>query len=258
MWNEACSIPVVHRVTSPLLLGLVLAVAGTLVAACTAQGEDGVGESSSAVTTDAGADADAGPLPPFHGVASMLDKARRDTMSGISQKTGCPITFEHLRLLTLDHWGFDGQVHEGHLVVHEDQSNALLTVFEAVFRARYPIARMQLVDVYGGDDDLSMDDDNTSAFNCRPKTGQSNGFSEHSYGRAIDINPVQNPYVTSGGTVSPPAGAPYAKRTSKAAREPGVIHANDAVVKAFANIGWKWGGDWSGTRDYQHFSLSGK
>lgn len=178
-------------------------------------------------------------------------------MIGVSHKTGCPVALDQLRLLTLDHWGFDGEVHVGRLVVHEDQAAALVRTFATIFRARYPIARMQLVDAYHADDDRSMDDDNSSAFNCRPKTGQSTGFSEHSYGRAIDLNPVRDPYVTSCGSVFPPAGAAYAKRSSPEGREPGTIHADDAVVRAFADIGWKWGGSSSGARDYQHFSRSG-
>lgn len=245
------------------LLGLTSAC---IIAACAApEDDDSAGESSSAATANdgerdggggdaAGRDGDAGPLPAFHGAASALDAATRTKMIGVSYKAGCPVALDDLRLLTIDHWGFDGEVHSGRLVVHEDQAAGLLGVFEAIFAARYPIARMELVDSFGGNDDRSMDADNTSAFNCRPKTGQRTGFSEHSYGRAIDLNPIRNPYVTTSGAVSPPAGAPYVKRTSRA---PGVIHANDAVVKAFAVIGWKWGGAWSGARDYQHFSLSG-
>jgi hypothetical protein len=80
-------------------------------------------------------------------------------------------------------------------------------------------------------------------------------WSEHSYGRAIDINPVQNPYVSGDGTVSPPAGAGFTDRSRAA---PGMIVADDAVVRAFAAIGWEWGGDWSSAKDYQHFSASGR
>jgi len=241
-------------------MGLAVALVPAVVA-CAAPEEDAADDATSAVTArDAGpdakgdADADAGPLPPFHGAAAVLDAATRASMTGVSYKSGCPVGLDQLRLLTLDHWGFDGEVHVGRIVAHEDQAAPLLRAFEAIFVARYPIARMQLVDAYGGNDDMSMAADNTSSFNCRPKTGQSTGFSEHSYGRAIDINPVRNPYVTSGGTVSPPTGARYAKRSLK---EPGMIQPNDAVVRAFVSIGWKWGGAWSGARDYQHFSLSG-
>jgi hypothetical protein len=127
-------------------------------------------------------------------------------------------------------------------------------VFGSLFRARFPIRRMVLVDVYQGDDDGSMAANNTSAFNCRPVTGGT-AFSEHSYGWAIDINPVLNPYITSGGGVLPPEGERFADRTLD---EPGMIHPGDVVVRAFASIGWRWGGSWSSIKDYQHFSATGR
>jgi D-alanyl-D-alanine carboxypeptidase-like protein len=104
------------------------------------------------------------------------------------------------------------------------------------------------------DDDRSMAANNTSGFNCRRVSGSSS-WSEHVVGRAIDLNPLRNPYVTRGGRVSPPAGRPYVNRARRAA---GMIHANDLVVRAFAAAGWRWGGDWSGSRDYQHFSSTGR
>jgi poly-gamma-glutamate synthesis protein (capsule biosynthesis protein) len=112
---------------------------------------------------------------------------------------------------------------------------------------------MRLVDDYGGSDDASMDADNTSAFNCRNVAGTSR-WSEHAYGRAIDINPVENPYVA-GSHVSPAAGRAFLDRSQ---RRPGVVRAGDAVVRAFARVGWGWGGDFSSAQDYQHFSASGR
>jgi hypothetical protein len=112
---------------------------------------------------------------------------------------------------------------------------------------------MRLVDAYGADDHRSMDADNTSAFNCRYVSGTSR-WSEHAYGHAIDINPIENPYADSDGYVSPPAGAPYRDRGQRAK---GLIHPGGNVVRAFAAIGWEWGGYWSWPKDYQHFSLSG-
>jgi poly-gamma-glutamate synthesis protein (capsule biosynthesis protein) len=158
-----------------------------------------------------------------------------------------------LRLLRVGHWGFDRRVHRGELVVHRDQARRVLRVMERLFRLRYPIRRMRPVDRYRADDDRSTAADNTSAFNCRRVAGTSR-WSEHAYGRAIDVNPVQNPYVA-GGHVSPPAARRYADR---AGRAPGMLHAGDAVVRAFAAAGWRWGGAWRGARDYQHFSASGR
>ena len=159
-----------------------------------------------------------------------------------------------LRYLTMSFWGFDGTAHVGEMVVHRNVAGAVVNVFGKLFAARFAMQRMRLVDVYGGDDDRSMAANNTSAFNCRAVTGGT-AWSQHAYGWAIDINPIQNPYVSSGGTVLPPAGAKYANRSLHAN---GMIHAGDVVVNAFTSVGWGWGASWSGTRDYQHFSATGR
>lgn len=193
------------------------------------------------------------PVPPFRGSVQPIDAATRSRMTS-SWRPGCPVPIEDLRILTLDHWGFDGGVHRGELVVHRDHAGAVVGAMRRLYDARFPIERMQLVDVYGGDDDRSMAANNTSAFNCRPVSGRPGVFSQHAYGWAVDVNPVQNPFVN-GGRVSPPAGSPYAKRS---ARRPGMIHAGDTVVQAFASAGWGWGGNWSSSKDYQHFSATGR
>ena len=171
-----------------------------------------------------------------------------------SWRPGCPVSVDQLRLLTVSHWGFDGDVHRGKLVVHEDVAEVVLRVFRRLFEARFPIARMRLVDAYGADDQRSMAANNTSAFNCRLVSG-TGGWSEHAYGRAVDINPVQNPIVFSSGKVLPAAGTRYADRSRHA---PGMIHAGDEVVRAFAAIGWGWGGSFRSAKDYQHFSATGR
>jgi hypothetical protein len=148
--------------------------------------------------------------------------------------------------------GFDGADHPGELIVHADWAEALLGVFADIHAAGFPIQRMESVDNYGASDDASMAANNTSAFNCRLTTNGSS-WSRHSYGRAIDINPIQNPYVTTGGQILPPEGEPYAYDRSP---RPGVITDGDAVVQAFAAIGWQWGGHWSNPKDYQHFDRS--
>jgi hypothetical protein len=190
----------------------------------------------------------------FHGRAERIDAATRERMSGVSWHPGCPVGFAGLRLLTVGHWGFDGRVHRGRLVVSRDDAAGMLRVMRRLFELRYPIRQMRLVDAYGADDHRSMDADNTSAFNCRFVAGSPGVWSEHAYGRAIDVNPIENPYVTGSGHVSPPAGAPFAQRSRHAK---GVIHRGGAVVAAFAAIGWEWGGDWSWPKDYQHFSATG-
>jgi len=149
--------------------------------------------------------------------------------------------------------GFDGVEHAGELIVHADWAEAILGAFTALRTAGFPIERMEPVDAYGGSDDASIAANNTSAFNCRAVTGGSS-WSRHAYGRAVDINPVQNPYVTGDGRVLPPSGAPFA--TDRSART-GVITDGDVVVEAFASIGWRWGGHWSDPVDYQHFDIAG-
>ena len=171
-----------------------------------------------------------------------------------SWRPGCPVPLGDLRLLSVTHWGFDGRPHRGELVVHADVAKDVVSVFEALFEARFPIAQMRLVDEFGGDDDRSMAANNTSAFNCRRVSG-SNRWSEHAYGRAVDINPVQNPFVTPSGQVRPPAGGAH---TARDGSTPGLITADGPVVTAFLAIGWRWGGTWSSGRDYQHFSKSGR
>ena len=191
--------------------------------------------------------------PPGFSVAPLDDATRARMVH--SWRPGCPVPLEDLRLLTVEHWGFDGVVHQGELVVHADQAEAVLGAMRALYDARFPMERIALVDEYGGDDDRSMAANNSSAFNCREVAGRPGVWSEHSYGRAIDVNPVQNPYVSSDGTVSPPAGAAFADR---ARTSPGMILAGDPVVSAFTAIGWGWGGDWNSAKDYQHFSATGR
>jgi hypothetical protein len=171
-----------------------------------------------------------------------------------SWRPGCPVPIEDLRILSLAHWGFDGRVHPGELIVHEDVATEVVGVFRALFRARFPIRRMELVDVFGADDRRSMAADNTSGFNCREATGQPGVWSEHSYGRAIDLNPLENPYVD-GSTVLPSAGRAFLDRSM---RGMGMILPDGPVVRAFAAIAWSWGGDYQSLKDYQHFSLTGR
>lgn len=191
--------------------------------------------------------------PQFIGKASKIDDARAERMKGRSWHRGCPVAISQLRLLRVRHWSFKGEVERGRLIVHEDSGRAILKVLEELFENRFPIRRMEVIDAYGGDDRRSMAADNTSAFNCRFVAGTER-WSEHAFGRAVDLNPIENPYVTTSGHVSPPAGRPYADRSRDAK---GMVHGGDATVRAFKRVGWEWGGNWSGTKDFQHFSASG-
>lgn len=170
-----------------------------------------------------------------------------------SWREGCPVPLEDLRLVELSHWDFDGEVATGEVVVHHDLATSIVTAFRSLFEVGYPIERMELVDVYNAVDDESMAANNTSAFNCRVVSGTAR-WSEHAYGRAIDVNPLYNPYVA-GSRIAPPEGAAYADRSID---HPALITADGPVVAAFAEIGWTWGGAWSNAKDYQHFSATGR
>ena len=189
----------------------------------------------------------------FHGSISRIDAPTRGRMVGSSWHPGCPVAIHDLRLLRLDYWGFDRTVHRGRLIVHRRQARDVRRVFAKLFYLQFPIRRMRLIDAYGGSDHRSMEANNTSAFNCRFVAGTTT-WSMHAYGKAIDINPVRNPYV-SGSHVSPAVGARYADRSLDAK---GMIHDGDAVVRAFAAEGWGWGGNWASPKDYQHFSANGR
>ena len=169
-------------------------------------------------------------------------------------RSGCPVGPDQLRLLHLSYWGFDDRPHVGTMVVNAAVVPDVLTIFESLYRQRFPIRRMQPEDVYDGSDSASMAADNTSAFNCRNAVAAGvPHWSVHAYGEAIDVNTVENPYVL-GGQVMPPAGAAYKDRT---VYRPGMAVPDGVLVRAFAAVGWQWGGRWTASPDYQHFSKSG-
>jgi hypothetical protein len=171
---------------------------------------------------------------------------------GSSWRSGCPIGPSQLRRVRVDYWGYDGAAHRGDLIVRSTVAQDVAWAFGRLYDARFQIQRIHPVQRYGSDDDESMAANNTSAFNCRRVTGGMS-WSEHAYGTAVDINPIQNPSVTRSGTILPPAGRPYADRRVKVA---GTINRNGVVRTAFAQIGWEWGGDWANPKDYQHLTLN--
>ncbi len=188
----------------------------------------------------------------FRGTIERIDSAQAKRMTGVSWRPGCPVGLRDLRLLRLSHWGFDGTTRTGRLIVHRDVARELVQVFGDLYAARIPIRRMVPVDAYGASDFRSIEADNTSAFNCRFVEGTTR-WSNHAYGTAIDVNPIENPYV-SGGRTAHRASRPYVARTP---RRPGMAYEGGALVRAFDRIGWGWGGRWTSVKDYQHFSASG-
>jgi hypothetical protein len=192
--------------------------------------------------------------PRFEADVKRITGAVRERITGSSWRPGCPVARAKLRLIRPSHWDFEGDVERGALIVHKRHTDRMVRALRDLFEARFPIRRMKLIDRYGADDRRSMSADNTSAFNCRYVAGTGR-WSMHAYGKAIDVNPVENPYVTPSGHVSPPEGRPYADRSRDAE---GMIHRGDAAHRAFRRIGWEWGGRWPGTKDFQHFSSNGR
>ena len=190
----------------------------------------------------------------FGGSVTEIPASLRETMTGVSWRPGCPVPLSDLRLVRARHWGFDGRAHSGRIVVHRDVAEKVLAVFRRLYAGRFPIRRMVPVDAYGASDFRSIEADNTSAFNCRMVEGTAR-WSEHAYGRAIDLNPIENPYVGSSGTTSHRASRPYLRRSPY---RPGMAVEGGVVVRAFDAIAWGWGGRWSGAKDYQHFSASSR
>ncbi|GAB4537634.1 MAG: hypothetical protein Tsb0020_52160 [Haliangiales bacterium] len=174
-----------------------------------------------------------------------------DQMRGRSwhEHPACPAPAA-LALITMNHWGLDGRLHPGELVVASAAAEQVVTIFEALFAAEFPIARMVRIDAFDGDDDTSMAANNCSGFNFRVIAG-TDRLSNHALGWAIDINPVQNPWLPSGGQVQPTAGQAYLDRGDV---RPGMIVRPGPVTDAFDAAGWEWGGDWDPVKDYHHFS----
>ena len=171
--------------------------------------------------------------PSFASSVQPIDATLKAQMVGSgSWKPGDPVSLDGLRLVHVSYWGFDGKPHTGSLVVGAAWAARLCTVFRALYNAHFPIREMNLVDVYGADDDRSMAADNTSAYNGRRVAGTS-AWSMHSYGLAIDLNPVENPYIH-GATVSPVEGEAYVDRSHLPL---GAIKSGDVAVRAFAAIG---------------------
>lgn len=171
---------------------------------------------------------------------------------GATWHPGCPVEPADLRRVEVDYLGFDGAVHRGALVVHRDVADEVGAIFADLLALRYPIERMRTVEHYpGAEDELSMRDDNTSAFNCRPLPG-STAWSLHAYGRAIDVNPLINPYIDAAGDLQPKTAGEYLDRNRD---DPGMLRADSPAVRVFTDRGWRWGGAWRNPVDYQHFEV---
>jgi hypothetical protein len=186
---------------------------------------------------------------------------RRAVVVSGNWHSGCPVTFADLRVLTVRYRGFDGRAHRGQLIVNRRVAGPLQTVFRKLYALRFPIRHMRLSDTYGARKNLPPDGDFTASFECRQASASPCGglgnkrtgtWSMHAYGEAIDLNPVENPYVGCGMTRDKTA-LSYVDRSR---HRRGMV--TPAVIAAFASIGWGWGGAWTGaTKDYMHVSANG-
>lgn len=191
-------------------------------------------------------------LPPF---AARTSGPLTAAAVPFSWHKGCPVPPAALRRLTLSYVGFDGQSHTGAIIVNAAVTRAVANVFHRLYDGRFPVRAMEPIDAFHGSDVRSMAADNTSGFNCR--LAVSSGpptWSMHASGEAIDVNPVENPYLEPGHPYQPPAGVAYANRAD---HRPGMAYPGGLLVTAFSAVGWGWGGNWTGSPDYQHFSING-
>ena len=196
--------------------------------------------------------------PRFEGGVFAIGPGLRERLTGRNWRPGCPVPLEDLRLVRVSYWNFDGDVRTGPLVLNERVASDVLWVFRRLFRTRFPIEEIKLA---AKDRPITPEDywdrsrrSVTASFNCRPATG-STTLSQHSYGWAIDINPLQNPYVRNDGSVLRFIAKPFRNRSLDVK---GMIHDGDIVVRSFAAIGWEWGGHWHTLKVYMHFSLTGR
>jgi hypothetical protein len=195
-------------------------------------------------------------------IAPLTNAQRAAVIQAREWHRGCPVSLSQLRLLTVRYYGFDHRSHWGKLVVNARVAAGLQGVFARLYAIRFAIHHMQFGDTYGPRTDVPKDGDFTASFECREasaspcagvSTNKTTGsWSEHAYGEAVDLNPVENPYVGCGMTRDKTA----LSYLDRARYRKGMV--NDTVVRAFASIGWGWGGSWSGsTKDYMHFSATG-
>ncbi|WP_053956769.1 M15 family metallopeptidase [Inediibacterium massiliense] len=178
-----------------------------------------------------------------------LPEEIKQKIQGVSWKKNPYISLDDLAYARVCYVGFDNQDHQGELIVHKKVAKEVVEIFEELYKSKFPIEKIKLIDEYGASDELSMADNNTSAFCFREVTGNNKNLSKHSYGIAIDINPIQNPYIK-GKKVAPLQGKQYMNRLHI---QKGMIVKDDICYKAFKNRGWTWGGEWKSLKDYQHF-----
>ncbi|WP_307807824.1 M15 family metallopeptidase [Nocardioides xinjiangensis] len=196
---------------------------------------------------------DVRPLPGRGYASEVVAPAPRRVVRRSTWRPGCPVAATDLAWVRLAFWGFDGRRHTGELLVHRAVAHDVAQVFGVLYRARFPQEQVGIVGSYDPDAPSTGDGNGTGAFVCRSSTGASY-FSQHAYGLAIDLNSFQNPYAK-GDVVLPELASSYLAR---ARVRSGMVTADGPVVRAFARIGWEWGGAWRYSKDYMHFSRNGR
>jgi hypothetical protein len=191
--------------------------------------------------------------PASGGWESSVGKIPDDVLARSSWQEGCPVAVDDLRYLTMSHWGFDGEVHTGEMIVNATEAEGVVEAFRTLFEAGYPIEQMRVIRAEEVDDHPTGDWNETTSFVCRPAVGSDN-WSQHAYGLAIDVNPFHNPYLRDD-LVIPELASAYTDRDDVRV---GMIYDDDVAVAAFADIGWSWGGDWQTLKDWMHFSRGGR
>jgi hypothetical protein len=195
------------------------------------------------------------PPPPSDGsFRGTIEEVPDSVAARSTWEARCPVALSDLRYLTVTFVGFDARPHTGELLVHADVAETVVGVFAALHAARFPLEEVRVIAAVELDLPPTGDGNVTSAFVCRPTVGGTR-WSEHAYGRAVDINPFHNPYVR-GDLVLPELAGSYVDRSDV---RPGMVVSGDVVTRAFSGVGWGWGGDWTGAAtDPMHFSTTGR
>ena len=190
-----------------------------------------------------------------YNISEITSEVKDRMLKANSWRNSCPVHLVDLRYVNVNHLNFEGKTVSGEIIVHKDVADEVVNIFAELYEINYPIKQMRLVADFKANDWQSIEAGNTSAFNCRPVTGNKKKWSKHAYGKAIDINPIENPYVSKKGYISHKASLKYKKRVHKVNTyaDRALLLKNDKATKVFKKYGWKWGGDWRTIKDYQHF-----
>ena len=196
-------------------------------------------------------------------ISKITNDIKQRMIKGHSWKKNCPVGLNDLRYLQIVYIDFKGETKTGEMIVHKSVAQDVTQIFETLYAWKYPIKKMNLISDYMGSDFQSIEADNTSAFNCRHLTGNKKKWSNHAYGKAIDINPIENPYVSRKGTSIHKASLkfvpPFRKHKNiSIPSDHAMLLKGDPVVKLFKDFGWRWGGDWKPIKDFQHFDKNNK